>query len=57
MAQLWRKNIGMCIVGGNLARDLDAVGGSALIDYALAAMESIFGSSVSGAFIKGNNSS
>ncbi len=38
-------------------RDLDAVGGSALIDYALATMESMFGSAVSGAFVKGNNSS
>jgi monoamine oxidase len=56
-AQLWGKNIGICIVGGNLARDLDAVGGSALIDYALATMESMFGSAVSGAFVKGNNSS
>ena len=31
-AQLWGKNVGVCIVGSNLARDLDAVGGSALID-------------------------
>jgi hypothetical protein len=43
-AQLWGKNLGVCIVGSNLARDLDAVGGSALIDYALATMESMFGS-------------
>jgi monoamine oxidase len=56
-AQLWGKNVGVCIVGSNLARDLDAVGGSALIDYALATMESMFGSAVSGAFVKGNNSS
>jgi len=56
-AQLWGKNVGICIVGSNLARDLDAVGGNALIDYALATMESMFGSSVSGAFVKGNNSS
>jgi hypothetical protein len=32
------KNVGVCIVGSNLARDLNAVGGSALIDYALATM-------------------
>jgi monoamine oxidase len=56
-AHLWGKNVGICIVGGNLARDLDAISGSALIDYALATMESMFGSSVSGAFVKGNNSS
>jgi monoamine oxidase len=56
-AQLWGKNVGICMVGGNLARDLDAIGGSALIDYALATMESMFGSAVSGAFVKGNNSS
>lgn len=56
-AQLWGKNVGICIVGGNLARELDATGGSALIDYALATMDSMFGSSVSGAFVKGNNSS
>jgi monoamine oxidase len=51
------KNVGVCIVGSNLAKDLDGVGGSALIDYALATMESMFGSAVSGAFVKGNNSS
>jgi monoamine oxidase len=56
-AQLWGKNVGICIVGSSLARELDAVGGNALIDYALATMESMFGSSVSGAFVKGSNSS
>src|SRR2546429_3286516 len=44
-AQLWGKNVGVCIVGSNLA------------SYALATMESMFGSAVSGAFVKGNNSS
>ena len=48
-AQLWGKNVGICIVGSNLARDFDAIGDSAFIDYALATMESMFGSSVSGA--------
>jgi monoamine oxidase len=56
-AQLWGKNVGICIVGSDLARELDAIGGNALIDYALATMESMFGSSVRGAFVKGNNSS
>ena len=56
-AQLWGKNMGICIVGGDLARDLDAAGGTALIDYALATMVSMFGSAVSAAFVKGNNSS
>jgi monoamine oxidase len=54
---LWGKNVGICIVGSGLARDLDAIGGSALIDHALTTMESMFGSSVRGAFVKGNNSS
>ncbi|MGA8566937.1 MAG: FAD-dependent oxidoreductase, partial [Candidatus Binataceae bacterium] len=56
-AQLWGKNVGICIVGGDLARDLDAAGCTALIDYALATMVSMFGSAVSAAFVKGNNSS
>lgn len=55
-AQLWGKNVGICIVGSDLAKSLDATGGNAPIDYALATMESMFGSSVSGAFVKGNNS-
>src|SRR5260370_3517459 len=56
-AQLWGKNVGVCIIGRNLARDLDAVGGSALIDCAPATRESMFGTAVSAAFSQGTNSS
>ena len=37
---MWGNNVGICIVGGDLARDLDAAGSTALIDYALAMMVS-----------------
>lgn len=56
-AQLFGKNIGICFVGGDLARSLIAAGGTALVDFALATMESMFGSSVSGAFVRGQSSS
>lgn len=56
-AQLWGKHVGMCIVGGDLARDLDAAGSTALIDHALATMVSMFGSAVSAAFVRGQSSS
>jgi monoamine oxidase len=51
------KERGIRIVGGDLVRDLDAAGGAALIDYALATMVSMSGSAVSGALVRGRSSS
>jgi monoamine oxidase len=56
-AQLWGTNVGVCFVGGDLARTLVSAGSTALIDFALATMESMFGSAVSGAFVRGESSS
>ncbi len=56
-AQLFGKNVGICFVGGDLARSLVAAGATALVDFALASMVSMFGSSVSGAFVRGQSSS
>ena len=56
-AQLWGKNVGSASSAATSRESSTRIGGSALIDYALATMESMFGSSVSGAFVKGNNSS
>jgi monoamine oxidase len=56
-AQLWGTNVGVCFVGGDLARTLVSASGTALVDFALATMESMFGSAVSGAFVRGKSSS
>jgi len=56
-AQLWSTNVGVCLVGGDLARSLVAAGSTALVDFTLATMESMFGSAVSGAFVRGRSSS
>ena len=42
-AQLFGKNVGICFVGGDLARSLVAAGATALVDFALASMVSMFG--------------
>jgi len=56
-AHLFGTNVGICTVAGDLARNLAALGETALIDHALSAMEAMFGSAVSAAFIRGSASS
>jgi len=56
-AHLFGTNVGICTVAGDLARNLAALGETALVDHALAAMEAMFGSAVNAAFVKKSSAS